>query len=94
MIVRTIERSREAILTLVFDLREVDGREGRAREVARAAQRAREAARQAREGRGAQVEGGARLHDGARALAAAVRRGHVPRQVRAQLELLRTVRYS
>lgn len=53
-----------------------------------AAQRAREAARQAREGRGAQVEGGARLHDGARALAAAVRGGHVPRQVRAQLELL------
>lgn len=71
-------------LTLVLDLREVDGREGRAREVARTAQRAREAARQTREGRGAQVEGGARLHDGPRALRArAVRRGDVPRQVRA-----------
>lgn len=72
-------------------LRQVDGREGRARVVARAAKRAREAARQAREGRGAQVEGGARLHDGPRSLARPVRRRHVARQVRAQLELLRTL---
>lgn len=79
----------------MFDLRQVNGQERRACEAARAAQRAREAARQAREGRGAQVEGGARLHDGPRALAAAVRRRHVPRQVRAQLELLhRNVSYS
>lgn len=72
----------------MLDLRQVDGREGRAREVARATQRTRQATGQPREGRGAQVEGGARLHDGPRALAAAVRRRHVPRQVRAQLELL------
>lgn len=72
----------------MLDLLQVDGREGRARVVPRAAQRAREAARQAREGRGAQVEGRARLHHGPRALARAVRRRHVPRQVRAQLELL------
>lgn len=72
----------------MLDLLQVDGREGRARVVPRAAQRAREAARQAREGRGAQVEGRARLHHGPRALARAVRRRHVPSQVRAQLELL------
>lgn len=72
----------------MLDLVQVDGGEGGARVVSRAAQSAREAARQPREGRSAQVEGGARLHDGARALARAVRRRHVPRQVRTQFELL------
>lgn len=72
------------VLTLVFDLRQVDGREGRAREVSRAAQRAAQPARESCKRGRVLVESGAGLHDGTRALApGAVRRRHVPRQVRA-----------
>lgn len=60
---------------------QVDRWEGCAREVSGAAQGAGQPARESREGRRVQVEGGARLHDGPRAVAAAhaVRRRHVPR---------------